>query len=224
MVEVVAHELARSSENALKALDSLSRADVPDRFHAQVTTLRSEMRSLSKRIRILDPMSISGRQRTESFALDGLIRDVMDAHEAQFARHDVRLVLDLGDRSLWVRAVKGMIVQILENLISNSIHWMDLRAERDPGHRPSIRITLEGDPPTITFEDNGRGISPDNADKVFKPFFSLKDTKRRRGLGLFIAREAATYHGGTLTLSDHLDPDTRRLHRFILELSAGSAP
>lgn len=223
MVEVVAHELARSSENALKALDSLARADVPERFHAHLTTLRSEMKSLSKRIRILDPLSVSGRQRTEAFALDELIRDVMDAHEAQFARHNVTPVLDLGDRPLRVRAVKGMVVQILENLISNSIHWMDLRAERDPGYRPRIKITLESGPPTITFEDNGRGIAPDNADKVFKPFFSLKDTKRRRGLGLFIAREAATYHGGSLTLSDHLDPETRRLHRFILELPAGSA-
>jgi signal transduction histidine kinase len=116
-----------------------------------------------------------------------------------------------------------MVVQILENLISNSIYWMDLRAERDPRYRPGIRITLESGPPTITFEDNGRGIAPDNAHKVFKPFFSLKDTKRRRGLGLFIAREAASYHGGNLTLSDHLDPETRRLHRFILELPAGSA-
>jgi signal transduction histidine kinase len=222
MVEVVAHELARASENALKALDALSRADVPDRFHAQVTTLRSEMKSLSKRIRILDPLSVSGRQRTEAFSLNELITDIMEAHEAQFARHNVTPVLDLGDRPLRVRAVKGMVIQILENLISNSIHWMDLRAERDPRYRPSIKITLERGPPTITFEDNGRGIAPDNADKIFKPFFSLKDTKRRRGLGLFIASEAAIYHGGSLTLSDHLDPDTGRLHRFVLELPEGS--
>ncbi|SFJ38491.1 sensor histidine kinase [Methylobacterium brachiatum] len=223
MVEVVAHELARSSENALKALDALSRADVPDRFHAQVKILRSEMKSLSKRIRILDPLSVSGRQRTEAFALNELIREVVDAHEAQFARHNVMPILDLGDRPLRVKAVKGMVVQILENLISNSIHWMDLRAERDPGYQPEIKITLESGPPTITFEDNGRGIAPENADKVFKAFFSLKDTRRRRGLGLFIAREAANHHGGSLTLSDHLDPETRRLHRFILELPAGSA-
>jgi signal transduction histidine kinase len=53
---------------------------------------------------------------------------------------------------------------------------------------------------------------------VFRPFFSLKDEKRRRGVGLFIAREAANYHGGSLVLSDHVDPDTKRFHRFIFEL------
>lgn len=222
MVEVVAHELARSSENALKALERLKGTEVPERLRAHFNTLRAEMKSVSKRIRILDPLSVSGRQRAEAFALDALIRETMEAHEAQFERHRVQLDLDLGDRPLRVRAVKGMVVQILENLISNAVHWMDARAERDPGYMPRIRITLERGPPMITFEDNGRGVAPENAEKVFRAFFSLKEEKRRRGLGLFIAREAAQHHGGTLILSEQANPETRRLHRFVLELPAGS--
>lgn len=222
MVEVVAHELARSSENALKALDRLKGPEVPERLRGHIATLRAEMRSLSKRIRILDPLSVSGRQRREVFSLDELIRDVLEAHHAQFERHGIEVVPDLGDRPLQVRAVKGMVVQILENLISNSVYWMGMRSERDPGYRAKIRITLERGPPTITFEDNGRGIAPENAEKVFRPFFSLKDEKRRRGVGLFIAREAATYHGGSLMLSDHVDQETKRLHRFVFELPGDS--
>ena len=218
MIEVVAHELARSSENALKALDNLKGTEVPQRLLAHFNTLRAEMKSISKRIRILDPLSVSGRQRTESFSLDNLIREIFEAHEAQFIRHHVQLKLDLSDRPLHIRAVKGMIVQILENLISNSIHWMDIRAARDSAYKPEIRVTLEKSPPTITFEDNGRGIALENAEKVFRPFFSLKDSKSRRGLGLFIAKEAAEHHGGSLILSERLNQETGRLHRFVLEL------
>lgn len=222
MVEVVAHELARSSENALRALEGLRGTELPERLRAHLNTLRAEMKSVSKRIRILDPMSVSGRQRTEVFSLDDLVREVLEAHEAQFARHRVTPHVDAGPRPVRVRAVKGMVVQILENLISNSVHWMDIRAERDPSYRPEITITVDSGPPTITFEDNGRGIAVENAEKIFRPFFSLKDLKRRRGLGLFIAREAAEHHGGTLTLSDEVDPDTGRLHRFVLELPSGA--
>ena len=220
MVEVVAHELARSSENALKALDRLQAADLPNHVRAHLSTLRAEMRSVSKRVRILDPLSVSGRQRYEAFALDALIREQLEGHEAQFARHGVSLVLDLPDRPLMVRAVKGMVVQILENLISNSIYWIDMRRAREPSFKPEIRITLEQGPPTITYEDNGRGISPSNADKIFRPFWSLKEGKARRGLGLFIAKEAAEHHKGSLILSDRADPQTGRLHRFVLELPA----
>ena len=178
-------------------------------------------KSVSKRVRVLDPLSISGRQRAETFALDDLVRDSLDAHEAQFARHNIKLHLDLPERSLRVRAVKGMVVQILENLISNSIYWLDIRAERERSFQPEISITLESGPPTITFEDNGRGVAADNREKIFKAFFSLRETKRRRGLGLFIAREAAEHHGGTLVLDETVNPSTGRLHRFILELPAG---
>ncbi|RRA23384.1 RstB [Burkholderia cepacia] len=222
MVEVVAHELARASENALKALERLRGKDIPDNLRAHFSTLQAELKSVSKRVRILDPLSVSGRQRTEVFALDDLIRDTIDAHEAQFGRHNIRVTPVLPERPIRVRAVKGMIVQILENLISNSVYWLDMRAEREQRFRPEIRIALEGGPPTIMFEDNGRGIAPENREKVFKMFFSLKDTRRRRGLGLFIAREAAQHNGGTLTLADCTNPETGRLHRFILELPSGA--
>lgn len=222
MVEVVAHELARSSENALKALDRLRSADLPDQVRAHLNTLRAEMRSVTKRVRVLDPLSVSGRQRFEAFSLDAMIREQLEGHEAQFKRHNVTLKLGLPKRPLMVRAVKGMIVQILENLISNSLYWIEMRAAREPGLKPEIRITLESGPPTLTYEDNGRGIASSNADKIFRPFWSLKERQARRGLGLFIAREAAERHKGSLVLSDHVDPSTGRLHRFILELPGDS--
>ena len=71
---------------------------------------------------------------------------------------------------------------------------------------------------TITYEDNGRGIAKENREKVFRAFFSLKEKTKRRGLGLYIGRDCAEYHGGTLTLDDHTNQETGRLHRFVLEL------
>ncbi len=222
MVEVVAHELARASENALKALAGLKGKDVPERLRGHFNTLQAEMKSVSKRVRVLDPLSVSGRQRTELFALDDLVRDAVDAHEAQFLRHKISVVQDLPSRPVNVRAVKGMIVQIIENLISNSVYWLDMRAEREPNLVREIRIGVSGSPPTLVFEDNGRGIAPENQEQVFKMFFSLKDSRRRRGLGLYIARDAAQFNGGTLELDPEPDSRTGRLHRFVLELPSGS--
>jgi Histidine kinase-, DNA gyrase B-, and HSP90-like ATPase len=75
MIEVVAHELARASENALENLEVLRKKTVPDEIKFALESLRSQMKSLSKRVRILDPLSISGRQRVEVFSLDDLIRE-----------------------------------------------------------------------------------------------------------------------------------------------------
>lgn len=221
MIEVVAHELARASENALKALERLHGKHIPENIQAQFNTLKAELKTVSKRVRVLDPLSVSGRQRNEVFTLDELIKDTIEAHEAQFKRHHIKIIYNFSSKPLRVRAVKGMVVQILENLISNSVYWLDILAKRAPSFNPEIRITLESSPPTITFQDNGRGIAPENQERVFAPFFSLKDTKHRRGLGLFIAREAAQHNGGTLILDDEISP-AGRLNRFIFELPEGS--
>ncbi|HQT85719.1 MULTISPECIES: sensor histidine kinase [Acidiphilium] len=221
MVEVVAHELARATENALRTLDGLKGPEVPDRLRGQFANLQAEMKSVNKRVRVLDPMSVSGRQRTELFTLNEIVKDAMEAHQAQFSRHRITPILSLPERPVRIRAVKGMMVQIIENLISNSVYWLDIRGQRDR-FTPEIRIAVSSDPPTLIFEDNGRGVAPENRETIFKLFFSLRDSKRRRGLGLFIAREAATHHGGRLYLEDMADAETGRLHRFVLELPQGA--
>jgi signal transduction histidine kinase len=218
MVEVVAHELARASENAVENLESLRGKHIPAEVRAKLESLRAQMKSLGKRVRILDPLSVSGRQRVETFDLKELIKETIDAHEAQFKRHRIQpdLVLPAGPAP--IRAVKGMVVQILENLISNSKYWLDIKSEKPGAFVPTIKLTLLLNPPTIIFEDNGPGIAPENKERVFRSFFSLKEKTKRRGLGLFIARECAEYIGGTLTLDDGESGEAGRLNRFTFEL------
>ncbi len=200
MVEVVAHELTRSAEDALDVLNSLKRKTVPDEIRRRLESLRASMTSISKRLRILDPLSVTGRQRKERFDLAELVSEILEAHEAQFDRHQVKLNILLLNRPLQVSAVKGMVVQVLENLISNSIYWMDVEKQRKVSFCPELTISVEDKPPRIRFTDNGPGVSKQYVDRIFDLFFSLKDKSRRRGLGLYIAREAAEHNGGALML------------------------
>ena len=219
MVEVVAHELARSSENALSAIEDLRRLrQLPEQIRRLLESLGAEMKAISKRIRVLDPLSVSGRQRREIFDLTDLFDSTIEGHQQQFTRHEIEINVHKPERPVRVRAVKGMVVQILENLISNSIYWLDLRRRNDRRFRPVITICITDDPLTIVYKDNGRGIAKEYREKVFLPFFSLKEPSKRRGLGLFIARECAQHHGGRLYLDDQTIDDNGRVHRFVVEL------
>jgi len=217
MVEVVAHELVRASESALTALEGLRGREFPTEVKARLDLLRTEMKSVSKRLRVLDQLSVSGRQRSEVFDLAEILKDLGEAHEGEFRRHNVKFEFR-SKGPVRVKVVKGMVVQILENLVSNSMYWMKLRASREKGYIPKITVHLEGHPPTIRFSDNGKGISNEHVEKVFRPFWSLKEKSKRRGLGLFIARENAIYMDGSLTLSEDSSRETGRLHEFVFEL------
>ena len=98
-----------------------------------------------------------------------------------------------------------------------------MRKLREPSFTPQIFIGIHENPTTIIFEDNGRGIAVENAESVFKAFFSLKEKSKRRGLGLFIARECASYNGATIFLSETPNPVTGRLHQFVIEFADASS-
>ncbi|MES1147050.1 MAG: HAMP domain-containing sensor histidine kinase, partial [Solimonas sp.] len=222
MVEVIAHELARASESALEALEGLRGKNMPAEVNSRLETLRAEMKSVSKRLRVLDQLSVSGRQRTEVFDLGELIKDIQEGHATQFRRHGIVMNVNKPDGPVRVRLVKGMMVQILENLLSNSTYWMQVKSGRESRFVPTITINIDRHPLTIAFRDNGPGISRDHRERVFRPFWSLKEKSKRRRLGLFIARENATYLGGHLTLSEDIDQQTGRLNQFVIELPEGS--
>jgi signal transduction histidine kinase len=223
MVEVVAHELARASEAALENLEILRDKNIPEDIRSKLSSLRAQMKSLSKRVRVLDPLSVSGRQTAETFDLKLLVEETLDAHEAQFGRHRIKSTFKHLNGPVRIKVVKGMIVQILENLISNSKYWMEMRGSKERNYAPRITITLSDRPPTIVYEDNGPGIAPENRERIFRSFVSFKEKSKRRGLGLFIARACAEQIGGTLTLDDHVSKETGRLHRFTLELPESCA-
>ena len=57
--------------------------------------------------------------------------------------------------------------------------------------------------PEVRIKDNGGGIPPDVAEKIFNPFFTTKPTDRGTGLGLAISSDIVRKHGGAI-------PCTRR--------------
>lgn len=218
LVEMVAHELARSTESALASLEGLKKTDLPQDVRSRIETLRAEIKSISKRLRVLDEASVPGRQQPETFDLVKLVEDLKEGHAPQFARHGIDMRIRKPKRPLRVKLVKGMVVQILENLISNSVYWMKIRSDRERAYEPVIDVQIAVNPLRIVFSDNGRGIAPDHRERIFRAYWSLKEKTKRRGLGLFIAASNAEDLKGSLTLSENPDKATGRLHEFILEL------
>jgi len=90
--------------------------------------------------------------------------------------------------------------QVLLNLLMNAIQAMPqggtalLRAEGDDG-RVAIDVC-----------DQGLGISDQNLDRIFDPFFTTREAGT--GLGLSVAHQIVTQHGGTLTVVQNSDQGT----------------
>jgi len=224
MVEIIGHELTRATDHALATLNESRSDEAPDSVDSLFRTLKSQLSTLQKRLRVLDPLSTSGRQRKTTFDLVTWVKEIVKSHEAQFERHNIKVIFqvqpDRSDTVLKVQAVEGMIVQILENLINNSVYWLDRRKDGKPNFRPEISITINTLAKEIYFTDNGPGVRPEEREKIFQPFVTKKKGGEGKGLGLFISREIAHYNGANLYLSNEPTTHPSRLNTFVFALEA----
>ena len=221
MVEILAHELNRATTYTLNTLSDARRVPVPTQLANVFSTLEAQLRSLQKRLRTLDPLSTRGRQVKESFDLVVWTQDTLDAHRPQFERHAIRLrfhTIPSQHARITVRAVKGMIVQVLENLISNSVYWLDQERKLNPTFKPEITVEVDAAEKQVRFSDNGPGIEPERREKVFLAFESTKPPGAGSGLGLFVAREIAEYHDAALYLDPAGSGERQTLHTFVFDL------
>lgn len=125
------------------------------------------------------------------------LRNVMQLSEPLLRGEPVALSVDLPETLPFVMADPVRFEQILYNLIGNAIKYTDRGAIHIFARECDGQIA-------IMVEDTGRGIAPDNLERMFEPLEQVDaiDTDRKRlgaGLGLSIARQLATMMGGALT-------------------------
>ena len=225
MVEIVAHELNRATRYALQALAVPQKEEHDNvRDMNQFGVLEAQLRTLQKRLRILDPLSTAGRQVKERFDLIHWVDEILQTHQAQFDRHSIRYVLRVlpegSAEKMAVRMVKGMVAHIVENLLSNSVYWLKQQKVMDRSFEPEIEVVIDIRAKEIRFTDNGPGVEPSRDDEIFQPFVTTKPPGEGKGLGLYISREIALFHKACLSISDKRSVHPDRLNTFVLSLES----
>ena len=112
----------------------------------------------------------------------------------QFGRHDIRI--ECQSELLFVPLNAELMSWAFENLFKNAI---DAMGGKTGEMLINIAELREEGVVQITFQDDGRGIEPENIKRIFEPGFSTK--KRGWGLGLaFVRRIIEEYHGGRISV------------------------
>ncbi|MBW2524410.1 MAG: PAS domain-containing protein [Deltaproteobacteria bacterium] len=98
----------------------------------------------------------------------------------------------------FVTAQPRHLQQVLINLLSNGAQALPPLAGA-PGRLVVRTGNGDGDLVHIEVEDNGEGIADEHRERIFKPFFSTKDSGEHTGLGLAICQDLLARMGGRLS-------------------------
>ena len=125
----------------------------------------------------------------ETFDIIKVFEELLGDYSIQINRKKLSLNLEYSENPLYVRADRVRIIEVLDNLIGNSIKFtekgrIDLSVEK---LKNSIRIKVR---------DTGRGIDDKDFKKLFSKFFTTD--KLGTGLGLYISKIIIVRHGGDI--------------------------
>ena len=153
-------------------------------------------------------LSVQLRPEKASVLVTDAIEGALPLAEAQ----KTRLQADGLDTTLVVRADRDRILQVLSNLIGNSLKFVPKE-----GGAITVSVALDAARARFSVGDNGPGIPAENLDHLFERYWKGSNaTRDGAGLGLFIAKGIVDAHGGEIRVGNSASGGA--IVRFWLQL------
>jgi signal transduction histidine kinase len=142
-----------------------------------------------------------------------VIREVIALLRSELQNRQIVVQDALSPKLPPVLADGVQLQQVIAILVANAIEAMEVVNNRTLRVKSAIS---EADGVLIMVEDSGPGIDPENADRIFHPFFTTKS--QGMGMGLSICRSIVEAHNGYLSARSALP----RGSVFQISLPAGA--
>jgi PAS domain S-box-containing protein len=150
--------------------------------------------NINKIRKLIDHVKIFSRDQGsimfEKVDVNQVIKDSLSMIEAQLKNHDIKITTELACDIGFTLGNPSRVEQVMLNLLSNARDALDEKENMNisQGPQKEIRVTSYCDLGHIVVKvwDNGTGISKENLDKIYNPFFTTKPEGRGTGLGLAI--------------------------------------
>ncbi len=126
--------------------------------------------------------------------ISALVERVVENMKPVAGKAGLELNCCLLDEPLEVQADAGQIEQVLQNILHNATKFTP------PGGRVEASVSLKDGQLLVTVSDTGKGISPENLERIFERFYKIDKSRTGggTGLGLAIARHLIEAHDGKI--------------------------
>ncbi|MCL1792021.1 MAG: ATP-binding protein [Peptococcaceae bacterium] len=194
-----AHEVNNATGIILSRLECMDmeakEKGLLENVQKDIETIKKHIRRISQITYGLLDLSRQSLKIMTPVAINDLIMETVDFLERQFSDNNVCFRLRLGEAA-FVKGSFEHLQQVLINLLTNARDAMPnggmIEIETGADFNKGIL--------TVDVRDNGIGISRIHVDRIFDPFFTVKEKGAGTGLGLSISYNIVREHGGSITV------------------------
>src|SRR3989475_5238262 len=210
LVGGVAHEV----NNPLMAIAShaelrLADANLSAEQRNEMQSILRQAQRAAKLLRGLLRFVRAGEKRSATVNMNDVVRSAIDLVSYRFSIDEISIEGRLDPELPTVVGDANRLEQVIVNLLSNALDALR-------GVKPPRRLIVDsfiddtGGRVCVTVADNGPGVAPEIAQRLFRPFASTKGI-RGTGLGLYISRQLVREAEGELDLVKQSEPGARFL-------------
>jgi PAS domain S-box-containing protein len=147
---------------------------------------------------------------SEELPLQEITREALDLVAGQLAQRKVQVKVT--PAPLWITGDRVRLVELFQNLVDNAVKFMG----DQPDPQIEIGVDEQLEPPVIFVRDNGMGIDPKHATRIFGLFEKLDSSTAGTGMGLALVKRIVEVHGGKIWM-ESLGAGQGSTFRIILE-------
>ncbi len=127
------------------------------------------------------------------FDIDQLINEVIDEAQMTVSTHTIKLE---PCNPVQINADRDKIGSVISNLISNAVKYSPKVSEI------TVHCIIKGSNVVVSVQDEGIGIDPQDADKIFDRYYRVQTALTQHvsgfGIGLYLSAEIIQRHGGRI--------------------------
>lgn len=207
----IAHEIRNPLWNIKNALKLIEMKANTDELYKYVKIADENITRASNIIQDLLYFSKSARLEMNLLDLNQLIKLTLTLIEKQIKRDNIEVKTELSHKLPQVMANENGLKLVIINLIKNAIQAMP------EGGKLGIRTEYNDGMVQFSVSDTGVGISPEDKEKIFAPYFSTKPDGR--GFGLSLAHKIIEKHQGRIEVKSKLGEGTTFVVSLPIERS-----
>ncbi|MGH7147386.1 MAG: two-component system sensor histidine kinase NtrB [Nitrospiraceae bacterium] len=207
----MAHEIGTPMNVILGRAEFLLQRTADEGMKKGLATIVTQVERITKVMNQL--LAFARRRIPERRAVDlgEIVDDSLEMFQERIAQSRITVDKTIESSLPPVRADRDQLIQVLINLVMNSIHAMP------EGGQLRLSLAREGSHLCLGLSDTGHGMPKEIRSKVFEPFFTTKDFGKGTGLGLTVVKGIIEEHGGTIAVESAVDKGTTFWIRLPLD-------